>query len=704
MSCSGGQVDSAAARGKRRVDKRKATSPAAQATNLSKTRRMKEDKSGDTTGSVAISDFDLTSAALAESGLGEEKEHDIELQAFVNIVSKVTSEEKIEALLQHESKCVRQFAIDLKRSAVPEVPTAERLLFGARATIPGSVAFSLEGPRKRSVEFAPPKAPLFVSEHAAETTLKISDGQPTWVGVNEVRDELEVQDATYKYEYDSRGNIMLPPHILRVPDVHNASAFEIFSFKKAALVKTWQTLRDWGKGREASTVSDYTSGNVSPLPDDTYFVMQRLLGVNPAAIKILDDSARNLVNIGLVATGLPKLSVTDRLFLCDYSILTPFSSQITEGRGADGQYVPAPIVVLKYTEATAITAAGFTPEAILYDQAGKYPNAVRQANPSPQWEFGKMCARVADWNCHELGSHLTLCHLVSEVAMMAMYRNLPRTHPLFQLLLPHFYMTLPLNANARSQLVPDIIAEKLTAFTSDQCFQFIAAVYGAWNFEAHYVPTDLQARGVADLPTEVYPFGKTASLVWDSVKMYVTKIVENLEALDESKSLLADPCLRSFLQALHEGDAKLPGFPDIQTNDALIDALTMIIYTASHQHSAVNYFQEQFLSYCPQAPSVLAVPPASVDSVTSDILLKALPTPRTAKLSAAVFDMLSDKPSDSHQMETFKLTDTPDNVEWVFLNAYLLEMQKKLTANLHNAQIPVAAMVNKDCLAQSVLI
>eukprot|EP00041_Stephanoeca_diplocostata_P006435 m.84881 g.84881 ORF g.84881 m.84881 type:complete len:716 (-) comp16359_c0_seq1:57-2204(-) len=709
-------------RGKRGAagqEKRKAASPVDRRFARTKSRRLarrlakasaasKDTEATAPAKNVSNLQCDMTAAELAPPGSSDgSRDDDAEFQAFVDVASKISCEEDLEALLHHELHSVRQLAVDLKRSTVPETPTAGRLLFGASgaAPPPRAAGFTLRSTRLvMQPEFQPLLAPAFVSTNADRYTLNLNGGLPSWVHVSEVSSALKVQEATYKYEFDPSGNIMVPPHILRVPDVHNASVTEIFSFQKLASVFFWKGLRDFGKGGAASSFADYTSGSVSSLSDDAYFVVQRLLGVNPAAIKVLSDSARTLVNSGLTASGQPKLSSKDKLFMCDYSILKPFSERIMHGNGADGQYVPAPIVVLKYTEATSGAAAQFTPEAILYDQAGQYANAVRQADNSPQWEFGKMCARVADWNCHELGSHLTLCHLVSEVAMVAMYRTLPKTHPIFQLLLPHFYMTLPLNANARSQLVPEIIAEKLTAFTSEQCFQFIAAVYTGWDFEAHYVPTDLQTRGVADLPEKIYPFGKTAALVWDSVHTYVNNVVQHLETIDQSKPVLGDPCLQNFLQTLREGEAKLPGFPNVTTNEALVDALTMIIYTASHQHSAVNYFQEQFLSYCPQAPSVIAVPPVDIDTITNATLLKALPTPRTAKMSAAVFDMLSEKPEDDHQLEMFQLQDTPDNVQWKFLDAFLLQMQASLKKNLEDAQIPVAAMISKDCLAQSVLI
>ena len=58
---------------------------------------------------------------------------------------------------------------------------------------------------------------------------------------------------------------------------------------------------------------------------------------------------------------------------------------------------------------------------------------------SPQWRFAKMCVQAADFTVHELGAHLTLCHFVEEVFALATYRCLPKAHPVYQLLAPHFH-------------------------------------------------------------------------------------------------------------------------------------------------------------------------------------------------------------------------------------------------------------------------
>lgn len=347
-----------------------------------------------------------------------------------------------------------------------------------------------------------------------------------------------------------------------------------------------------------------------------------------------------------------------------------------------------------------------TPAAILLDRAvavGQRQVVVSGDLTSPKWRFAKMCAGAADWNAHELGSHLTLAHIVSEVACVVTYSSLPHQHPIYQLLLPHFFRTLPLNDNARTSLVPEIIAQRLSAFSKDQCFAFCAAVFNNWNFEDHYVPNDLQARGVADLPLHVYPYATTARLVWDQVRKYVAQVVNGLEALAPQKQLLANDFYLG--QWCTKMQASTPGFPNITDTEQLCDALTMIIYTATHQHSAVNYFQSKYLSYVPAAPGFLATrPPSNLDGITEADLLAALPRARSAELSRAIANMLSDPPAEIHRLTQFQFSSSPPRhyVEWTALRTALQEFQQDLQDVLR--PYDAVTVVSNSNLAQSVLI
>lgn len=169
---------------------------------------------------------------------------------------------------------------------------------------------------------------------------------------------------------------------------------------------------------------------------DRYFVEQRVLGVNPCAIRGLATlpAAEQAEIRGLFEAGgapLPAASASaEQLFVLDYAILAGASRTLDRSRS----YVPAPVC------AFALSAAGaLRPIAIVCDRASLGAPAAVAVADSPQWRFAKMCVRAADFSVHELGAHLTLTHFVSEVVALATYRTLPKAHPVYQLLAPHFH-------------------------------------------------------------------------------------------------------------------------------------------------------------------------------------------------------------------------------------------------------------------------
>jgi len=69
-----------------------------------------------------------------------------------------------------------------------------------------------------------------------------------------------------------------------------------------------------------------------------------------------------------------------------------------------------------------------------------------------------MCVQVSDWNLYELTVHLTETHLVEEAVIVAAHRTLPVDDIVYRLLAPHWLETLPLNAAARSALIPSSLS------------------------------------------------------------------------------------------------------------------------------------------------------------------------------------------------------------------------------------------------------
>jgi len=309
--------------------------------------------------------------------------------------------------------------------------------------------------------------------------------------------------------------------------------------------------------------------------------------------------------------------------------------------------------------------------------------------------------RAADFNLHEIGAHLTLCHLFSEAVCVVTHSTLPKQHPLFQLLMPHFYKTLSLNENARALLVPTFIASRLSAYNSDQLFALAKKIFVEFNFEEKYVPNDLKSREVLELPKELYPFAETASSTWAALERYISKFFEHKELNDH---ILQDVYVQRWLTAL--GNV-FSGFPKIAKIQDLVKVVTMVIYTPTHQHSAVNYFQKIYMSYVPSAPGFLKEGiPKDLSTIESqkDFLLRSYPRCSAANVQTALVDMLSDEPEEAFTMKEFKFgpTSTPHHVPWDKFDILSRELQNELIEALRPYTDKTA--VNLKNLAQSVLI
>lgn len=133
-----------------------------------------------------------------------------------------------------------------------------------------------------------------------------------------------------------------------------------------------------------------------------------------------------------------------------------------------------------------LTAAGkLHPPAIILDYRGTIENSARSStadlvSPTPPClnrktgpgDTQKLCVQVSDWTCYELNVHLTETHLVEEVVIVAAHRSFPTNHPDYRLMESHWLKTLPLNAAARSTLVPGFIVF-INGIITSQTYSFI---------------------------------------------------------------------------------------------------------------------------------------------------------------------------------------------------------------------------------------
>jgi arachidonate 15-lipoxygenase len=372
----------------------------------------------------------------------------------------------------------------------------------------------------------------------------------------------------------------------------------------------------------------------STYQEDEVFAYMQVAGYNPLMIKrvtslgdrfpVTDEHYQAVMgnDDSLAAAG-----EDGRLYLADYGIL---DGAINGTHPKLQKYVYAPLALFAVPKGAdahrllrpVAIQCGQTPDAdhpIITPNSGKYA-----------WLFAKTTVLIADANFHEAVSHLARTHLFVGVFVMATHRQLPSNHPLSLLLRPHFEGTLAINNAAQENLIArDGGVDLLLSSTIDNSRMLAVRGLQSYSFNAAMLPKQLKQRGVDDpnlLP--VYPYRDDALLIWDAIRDWVSDYLKLYYPTDADVE--KDAALQAWAteaQAYEGG--RITGFGEdggIKTREYLIDAVTLIIFTASVQHAAVNFPQKDIMGYAPVVPLAGYMPASTLKGeVTEQDYLNLLP-------------------------------------------------------------------------------
>uniref|UniRef100_A0A3P8X8X2 Lipoxygenase domain-containing protein n=1 Tax=Esox lucius TaxID=8010 RepID=A0A3P8X8X2_ESOLU len=368
--------------------------------------------------------------------------------------------------------------------------------------------------------------------------------------------------------------------------------------------------------------------------EDTFFGYQYLNGINPMMIRRCSKLPDNFpVTETMVKASLQEQrSLAEEIqngnmFLVDYKNLDGVTANVINGKQ---QYLTAPLVLLhKNTDDT------LKPIAIQLKQTPGDDNPIFLPTDSEyDWLLAKIFVRAADFAEHELNFHLLRTHLLSEVFAMATLRNFPMVHPLYKLLMPHFRYTLQIDTLARSQLISKhgIINTKAVA---------------SLTYSSLCMPEDIAARGLESLPNFYYR--DDGLKLWNIIQKYVQGVVENYYCQDAD--VVKDSELQGWITEVYDhGFNKEPntGIPQSFTLVTdLVKFLTMVIFTASVQHAAVNNGQFDFAGWMPNAPiSLQKPPPTTKGQSTEKTMLETFPDINVTVHGLATVYLLSKQSDD----------------------------------------------------------
>lgn len=436
--------------------------------------------------------------------------------------------------------------------------------------------------------------------------------------------------------------------IMRQIGNNNLAAQDVLEFAELLINRTEESSNE---GRPA-TLEGYKEQfkkffgiiPIVPLPeisknfkDDLQFANMRVAGPNPLVIERMteEDPRIPLTNeqyqsVMETSDSMQQALSDGRLYLADYKV---FENALQGSYPQEQKYICAPLAIFAVPEKGHKNYPYLCPIAIQCFQEPGSNNPIFTPQDE-NWLIAKTIVQIADGNFHEAISHLGRTHLFIEPFVLATYRTLPEDNLLRKLLQPHFEGTLFINWGADNLLATRNggLDELLAPTINASC---VVATKGAqsylFDFNGSMLEETLKRRGVDDagkLP--YYPYRDDALKIWSAIKNWVKGYLESY--YKDDAEIQNDADLQNWVKELlsHEG-GRLKNFGEngkICTLGYLIDATTMIIFTASAQHAAVNFPQSKIMSYTPAMPlaGYSPAPTTTVGSGSDEALIQFLPT------------------------------------------------------------------------------
>uniref|UniRef100_A0A665VSC1 Arachidonate 5-lipoxygenase a n=1 Tax=Echeneis naucrates TaxID=173247 RepID=A0A665VSC1_ECHNA len=358
---------------------------------------------------------------------------------------------------------------------------------------------------------------------------------------------------------------------------------------------SWSDFADFEKifVRIKNTISEYV---MQHWKEDFMFGYQFLNGCNPVMIqkctKLPDKFpvTHEMVSVSLERElTLEQEIEAGNIYIADYEILEGITPNCTDP--CTLQFLAAPICLLYKNAQKKIL-----PIAIQLGQTpGKNTPIFLPTDGQYDWLLAKIWVRSADFQHHQTITHLLKTHLMTEVFAIAMYRQLPAVHPVYKLLVPHIRFTIAINTKAREQLICECgIFDKANATGGGGHVQLVQKAMKSLTFRSLCFPDMIKSRGMEskeELPT--YFYRDDGYRVWEATKSFVSDVVqiyytsdEKLQGDEEVQAFVKDVCSFGMQDFDH---CEFP--KSVKSREELIEYLTVIVFTASAQHAAVNFGQ-----------------------------------------------------------------------------------------------------------------
>ncbi|CAB1327329.1 unnamed protein product [Coregonus sp. 'balchen'] len=531
-----------------------------------------------------------------------------------------------------------------------------------------------------------------------EATGKLIFNETCPEAIEERKKELQSRRDVYRWSIYAEGL----PQIMKVDSASDLPAEVRFSFTKdlefkftavKALIdlnlaglstnkEQWKSMDELSHvfNSRKTDVYDYVEKNWKK---DVFFGYQLLNGLNPMMIHRCSKLPENfpvtedMVKTSLFGKSLEKEIQKGNIFLVDYKRLHGVTANVINGKQ---QFLAAPLCLLYMTPEEKLM-----PIAIQLKQEPGEDNPIFLPTDSEyDWLLAKIFVRNADFAEHELNFHLLRTHLLAEVFAVSTLRNLPMVHPLYKLLISHFRYTLQINTLARENLISKkgVITELISppakgfpslfvcppahwlilhplifnppAVSSSLCrkilqgmMEFLKKAMASLTYSSLCMPEDITARGLESIPNFFYR--EDGLRLWYIVHSFVQRVIGHYYTCDadvqkdcELQDWIKDIFFHGFLAKTSTGIPQ-----SFSSVTELVKFNTMVIFTVSVQHAAVNNGQFDFGGWMPNFPiSLQQPPPTTKGQCTESTMLKTFPDINTTVNGMATVYLLSKQSTD----------------------------------------------------------
>ncbi|XP_038841305.1 hydroperoxide isomerase ALOXE3-like [Salvelinus namaycush] len=411
--------------------------------------------------------------------------------------------------------------------------------------------------------------------------------------------------------------------------------------------KSWKNIDEISKVFccNRTVISDYTQEHWK---EDEFFGYQYLNGCNPMLIRRCSDLPANFpVTEDMVKPSLRGSSSLLRelqsgnIFLLDYKNLDGLKANVINRKK---QYMAAPLVLLYRTPNDKLV-----PIAIQLKQKPAKDNPIFLPTDSEyDWLLAKIFVRSADFQEHQLNVHLLRTHLLAEVFAVALLRNMPMVHPLYKLLIPHTRYSLQINLLARALLIADEgVFTQFAASGGEGMIEILRRSVASLTYSSLCVPEDITARGLESVPNNYYR--DDGLKLWDIIHRFVEEVISFYYKSDSE--VRVDQELQNWIKDIFDHGflaQECTGIPQsFSTVPEVVKFVTVVIFTCSGQHSAVNSGQYDYGGWMPNTPiSLKQPPPTTKGQSTESTMLETLPDVGTTAQGMSTMWLLSKQSSD----------------------------------------------------------